>query len=153
MKYLGWIVAGVFAIMTLVVSLRPRKIETIEVVKTLTKVDSIYLEKPIYVEKRVVDTMRVGVPIKETVIVRDTIYVYLEREEKIFGDSRYKAQISGYDPQLDWIYIFQENTTKFVEVPKKRERLGIGVQSGVGVGPNGIQPYIGIGLSYNLLTW
>ena len=36
---------------------------------------------------------------------------------------------------------------------QKPKRWGIGVQGGVGITPKLVQPYIGIGVSYNLFTF
>ncbi len=59
---------------------------------------------------------------------------------------------------LDSIRIFQPVTTitktiTNTEVQYKTRRWGIGVQVGIGVTPNKIEPYVGIGVNYNILTW
>lgn len=33
------------------------------------------------------------------------------------------------------------------------KRWGIGVQAGIGLTPNKVEPYIGIGIHYNILSW
>ena len=66
---------------------------------------------------------------------------------------------TGYRPQLDSIQIYQttEYITKEIKTVTKPKRWGIGLQAGYGVSFSNMQikatPYIGIGISYNILTW
>lgn len=69
--------------------------------------------------------------------------------------------ISGYRPQLDSILIYPQtttitNTTTITHKPKQ-PRFSIGLQAGYGVTINNNQlkpaPYVGIGLSYSLISW
>ena len=44
--------------------------------------------------------------------------------------------------------------TNTVTVPVvKRTRWGVGIQAGYGISDKGLTPYIGAGLSYNILAW
>ena len=62
-------------------------------------------------------------------------------------------------PQLDSIQIYQqrEYITKEIKTVTKPKRWGLGLQAGYGVSFSNKQiqatPYIGIGISYNILTW
>lgn len=109
---------------------------------------------------RVVDTMLIAVPVVDTIHVRDSVYISLPREEKVYADSSYRAVVSGYMPSLDSISVYP--STAIVHVPVTRyvtKRWGIGVQAGVGVQYGTIRkqmdigPYIGVGISYNLLNF
>lgn len=127
-------------------------------VDTLYVRDTITREKPVY--------MRVYVRDSIYVIVRDTLYhtdtVWLAREVKIYEDERYRAAVSGYQPSLDWIDIFvkdrivTQDKTQVVTV-KRNARWGIGIQAGYGATyyAGGVHtfPYIGVGLSWNILTF
>ena len=68
-------------------------------------------------------------------------------------------RVSGYRPQLDSIHIYHrtEYITKEIKTVAKPKRWGIGLQAGYGVSFSNKQiqatPYIGIGISYNILTW
>lgn len=100
-------------------------IDTIKVVEYHR--DTITLEKPLYFEKRITDTMRVAVT--DTIRMRDTLYINLPREERVYKDSLYMAVVSGYRPSLDRIDIYR--TEKIVTMTVYRERKwGIGVAAG-----------------------
>lgn len=118
---------------------------------TVVTYDTVMIECPVPVRVAVRDTLLVAVT--DTVVCNDTVYVTLPRETKTYGDERYKAQVSGYCPALDWIEIYGE-TQVVTNTVEKRDirRWGLGIQAGYGYGPKGMQPYIGIGISYNLLT-
>ena len=123
---------------------------------TIRITDTLLVEKPVPVEIRVVDTMLVAV--SDTVTVGDTVYLSLPRETKVYGDSTYTAQVSGYRPSLDWIEIYpqREVVTRTISVDS-RKRWGIGLQAGYGAYVNAGQvrlaPYLGIGISYDILRW
>jgi hypothetical protein len=122
------------------------------------KIDTITRNKPVYVTNRAVDTMLVQV--RDTLMLRDTVYMALEREQKEYTDSLYRAWVSGYQPTLDSILIYA--TTKIVEIERvierKPKRWGIGVSAGFGATVSrdrtvNLEPYIGIGINYNLVSW
>lgn len=123
-------------------------------IDTLYICDTITQEKPVYRTKMVRDTV--------TIIVRDSIPVELPREVKVYEDGTYRAEVSGVFPSLDRIDIYQRKEVITIEVEKQvsvpvRQRWGIGVQAGYGAHLNGAQvsvsPYIGIGLTYNIISW
>ena len=106
-------------------------------------------------------------PYKVTII--DTIYLpqqpqqpqqpqidTLIRQEVIYKDSTYTAVVGGIEPYLKSIEIYPKtiyvnnNTTTTIKV---RSRFGLGVQIGYGYGRNGLQPYVGVGVQYNLIQW
>lgn len=106
-------------------------------------------------------------PYKVTII--DTIYIpqqpqqpqqpqidTLIRQEVIYKDSTYMAVVGGIEPYLKSIEIYPKtiyvnnNTTTTIKV---RSRFGLGLQAGYGLGRNGLQAYVGIGVQYNLIQW
>ena len=103
-------------------------------------------------------------PYKVTII--DTIYLpqqpqqpqidTLIRQEVIYKDSTYMAVVGGIEPYLKSIEIYPKtiyvnnNTTTTIKV---RSRFGLGLQAGYGLGRNGLQAYVGIGVQYNLIQW
>ena len=123
---------------------------------TLRIRDTLLVEKPVPVEVRVVDTMLVAVT--DTVHLNDTVYLTLPRETKVYGDSTYTAQVSGYRPVLDWVEVYPQTevVTRNIFVDS-RKRWGIGLQAGYGAYAAGGQvrlaPYLGIGISYDILRW
>ena len=134
--------------------LRPTPVVPPEVkIDTLWLHDTTVVEKPVPHLVRVVDTMLV--PVVDTLHIRDSVFISLPREEKVYADSTYRAVVSGYRPSLDTISIFQK--TAIVEVPvikTVKKRWGVGVQVGGTYLPNvGATPYVGIGISYNLIVF
>ena len=76
--------------------------------------------------------------------------------QKQYSDSTYTAWVSGYMPSLDSISIYprREITTITNTIRKKPKRWGIGVNAGYGITPKeGMQPYFGVDINYNLFTF
>lgn len=128
-------------------------------VDTLFVYDTIFVEKPVIKKVEIIDTLLLPVPITDTLMLHDTVLIHLPIEQHQYGDHRYTAWVSGYRPQLDSIRIYQrtEFITKEVKPITKPKRWGIGLQAGYGASISNKQiqatPYIGIGISYNILTW
>lgn len=124
---------------------------------TLVVRDTVRERYPVYVERTVTDTMLVA--LADTVRVSDTVYVRLPREQKRYADTNYVAWVSGYRPRLDSIEVYQATryVTKEIILPGPARRWGIGIQAGYGIGLAGGKvtgvPYIGVGVSYNILTF
>lgn len=131
-------------------------------VDTLIQTDTITQYKPIYVTKTMEKVELVE--IRDTIRLRDTLFVALDRQQKVYEDSTYRAVVSGINPSLDEISVYQKHIyvdkTQTV-VQKKPSRWGVGVQIGYGLQINSLQkgqnlvhsPYIGVGISYNLFSW
>lgn len=123
-------------------------------VDTLVIHDTIKVTQPISVTKRVVDS--VFVPVTDTLRLRDTLFVILEREQVRWEDSLSVVYASGVQPQVDSVIHHVEQLIITKEIPViqvKKTRWGIGVQAGLGAGKDGLTPYVGVGVSYSLLTW
>ena len=118
--------------------------------------DTHVVDRPVYVHRYTRDSILVAV--HDTVIRHDTAYIALPRETRVYKDSTYRAEVSGYQPSLDRIEIFHSSrviTSESVQIPK-RKRWGVGVQVGYGATlerqPQ-LVPYVGLGVSYNILSW
>ena len=117
-----------------------------------TIVDTIKVVKPIAVDSVVTRYKWVNVErVKDTTIVNevsevvfDTVQVRLPIESKHYTAESYDAWVSGYEPQLDSIKVYQR------EVKTKQSRWSIGLQCGLGITPKGVQPYVGVGIGYKL---
>lgn len=123
-------------------------------VDTLFVYDTITLTEPVSVEKRVVE--RQLVPVVDTLMLHDTMFVYLDREQVVWQDSLSVVYASGILPQVDSVTHFVKDRYITIEtqVPVKvRSHWGLGVNAGYGVGKGGLTPYIGVGVSYNILSW
>ena len=125
-----------------------------------TKVDTLVIRdtmmhyKPIYVDRLKLDS--VLVPVLDTMMIHDTTFVYLEREKVTWRDSLCEVYASGIMASVDSVRHFQEYKyiTMETQVPVKvKSHWGLGVNAGYGVGEGGVSPYIGVGISYNILSW
>lgn len=132
-------------------------LETVVELDTLVIRDTVRERYPVYVERTVTDTMLIA--LSDTVTVSDTVYVSLPRERKVYADTNFTAWVSGFRPRLDSIEVYPVTryVTKEIILPGSAKRWGIGIQAGYGIGLAGGKvtgvPYIGIGISYNILTF
>ena len=122
--------------------IRDTIVDTIKVVKPIA-VDSIVTRYKVVNVERVKDTTIVN---EVSEVVFDTIRVRLPIESKHYTAESYDAWVSGYEPQLDSIKVYNRE----VIVKPKKSRWSVGVQGGVGMTPKGLQPYIGVGIGYRL---
>ena len=81
------------------------KTDTISLTEYKKIVDTIFVEKPKYYKEVVRDT----VPLHQFVINEDSCLVVTQKE---YRDSNYVAWVSGVEPQLDSIMVF--NNTEYV---------------------------------------
>ena len=87
----------------------------------------------------------------DTIIVRDSIPVPITQKE--YHDSLYHAWVSGYLPNLDSIKVKERIVTNTVNITNTiNRRWNIGVTGGYGYGfvSGKLEPFIGVGVSYNL---
>ena len=123
-------------------------------VDTLVIHDTLTSYKPVFIERQKLDS--VLVPVLDTMMIHDTTFVFLEREKVTWRDSLCEVYASGIMTQVDSVRHFQEYKYITIEtqVPVKiRSRWGLGVQAGMGACKDGLTPYVGVGVSYNILSW
>ena len=118
------------------------------VVKYITEMLPVNPNKALPEDSVTVDTM-----ITAIVSGNDSVAVTVPITQKVYEDSTYRAYVSGYHPALDSITIFQRNEIVYIRSPTKPKRWGIGIQAGYGITPKRVEPYIGIGISYNILSF
>lgn len=128
-----------------------------------TRVDTLYVRDTV-VEIRPVFDAEITVPdmvvvIEDSIIVKDDSLLVLPMQQRHYKGENYEAWVSGYRPQLDSVWVFPETryiTTENISV-EPRKRWGIGIQAGYGVGVSSGRvtafPYIGVGISYNLIRF
>lgn len=118
---------------------------------------------------RIWDTIRdtIPIPVKETLKRTDTVYlpiivdtttdrtvesdsipVLIPITSKEYKTNDYRAVVSGYMPNLDFMEVYREKEIVILKPEKKR--WGLGLQTGCSY-PGGW--YVGIGISYNLVMW
>jgi hypothetical protein len=131
----------------------------VEKVDTTYVHDTIMQYKPIVQEITKVERVPVQVEVRDTLMVRDTMYVYLDREQIVWQDEWSRVYASGILPQVDSVqhFITEKVVTKEIRVPiKQKSRWGLGIHAGYGLQfGQQIQacPYVGVGVSYDLLSW
>ena len=157
-KTLAYIALALIFILGAVGGYLLRGLKKVPDVPPIVQIDTLILHDTLTVEKpkphyvRVVDTMIV--PVVDTIHIRDSVFISIPREEKIYQDSTYRAVVSGYLPSLDSISVYQ--ATKYITITREppKKRWGVGVQAGATYLPKaGFTPYVGVGVSYNLLTF
>lgn len=119
---------------------------------TTVEIDTVVVVKPI--------VQRVEVLKNDTIFVRDTIFIELPIERKIYQDSTYKASVTGYRAELEEIEVYPQTVTNTVVqsetiykyIPKKWG-FGLSVGYGVTTADWKLSPYVGISVNYNLFSW
>lgn len=111
------------------------------------------------VERRDTAAKEATAPVMAGDIVHDTIEVELPVTQKHYQTENYQAWVSGYRPNLDSIQVYQKEKliTETITITQKakKKHWGIGFTGGYGYDFNSktAAPYVGIGLSYNLITF
>ena len=91
-------------------------------------------------------------PVRDT--IHDSIEVPVPIIQKRYDDSLYTAWVSGFEPALDSIRLYQPTIIETITntIVKPAPRLSVGVQVGAGGGIFTRQPdvYIGVGAQWRL---
>lgn len=125
------------------------RIDTVTV--TQVRIDTVYrvrekvswLERVDTVTNTVIDTVAVVVPLSKYVAQQDSLY---------------RVEATGYDVTFDQITVYPKTITEehWVETVKA-STWGIGIQAGYGATLHDntvrLAPYVGVGISWNILTW
>ena len=120
----------------------------------VTIVDSVKKSFPVPVDSFVVRYIIKSLPTASDSATKqhrnDSVKVQIPISQKVYEDTLYRAYVSGYEPNLDSITIKQKTTYITRTIRDKESRFRIGLQAGYGLTPKGMQPYVGVGLSYRL---
>ena len=130
------------------------QIEVREKVDTLFIYDTIKVSEPVFIKQRIVDSILVAVT--DTIVRNDTTFLALPKQQREYRSPQFRAWVSGYDPKLDSIKLYQTTKQITKEIPviqKQKPRFSLGVTGGYGAGKDGLTPFVGVGLTYNLLSW
>lgn len=127
-------------------------------VDTLFIRDTIMSNDPVFVTKTKIDSIPYPVPVRDTMWKTDTIW--LPKEQVMWEDTLSRVYASGVSVQIDSVLHFRskEVITKERDViVKVKPKWSIGVHAGYGAfaknGQIATSPYIGVGVSYNILSW
>ena len=130
--------------------------EVITITDTLVLTDTIIKFQPKPYKVTIIDTIYIPQQPQKPQQPQQPQIDTLIRQEVIYKDSTYMAVVGGIEPYLKSIEIYPKtiyvnnNTTTTIKV---RSRFGLGLQAGYGYGRNGLQPYVGVGVQYNLIQW
>lgn len=87
-------------------------------------------------------------------MVHDTIAVEVPITSKHYGNENYDAWVSGFEPSLDSIKVYQktEYITETVTRSKPPNRFTVGIQGGYGYGfkSKTWEPYVGVGIGIRI---
>lgn len=67
-------------------------------------------------------------------IIRESVTVELPITQKKYETEEYEAWVSGYEPTLDSICLYNKKVVEQIKVKEKAKRFGIGIVGGVGYG-------------------
>ena len=156
------IIAGVIIVAGLVLSFligrwtkpaEPINIVQHDTLPPIVRIDTVRdtLLVPKYVQVERFDTIR-------DTVDGNPIYLPVPISSYLFtDDSTYLIDMEGYNVKARSIEVYPRTITQTVieriEVPAKPKRWGIGVSAGGALTPHGVQPYIGVGVQYNLILW
>lgn len=87
--------------------------------------------------------------------VADSVEVEIPIIQKRYDGENYSAWVSGYEPRLDSIRVRERTNVVTIRESKPPNRWHVGVQCGVGYAPrsNRIEPFIGIGITYSIISF
>ena len=127
---------------------------------TVTRIDTVfqYYPKPVEVEKVRTEYKWLTKVTTDTVtdytVLHDSVLVEVPIESKHYNAPEYDAWVSGYQPSLDSIRVYQKENyiTERVTVSKPPNRFTLGLQGGYGYGfkSKTWEPYVGIGIGIKI---
>jgi hypothetical protein len=113
---------------------------------TKSYVDSSYHFRE--VTKKVSDTL------SSDTVEADSVEVKIPITTKVYADSTYRLQVSGYEAKLDWIDTYSRTVTREKIIREKAKKWGVSLYAGYGIGKNWeLTPSIGVALTYNLFSF
>lgn len=84
---------------------------------------------------------------------RDSASVEIPITQKRYDGADYCAYVSGYEANLDSIFVYTRTTTLKERGSKPPGKWHIGITGGYGITSKGLHPYVGIGLTYSLISF
>lgn len=121
-----------------------------------------YYPKPVEVEKVRTEyrflTRVQPVGKTDTLLQHDSVLVEVPITSKHYGCKDYDAWVSGYEPSLDSIKVYREKeiiTETITKTNTKRKPWGLGFTVGYGYdfSSKTAAPFVGIGLSYDIICF
>ena len=85
----------------------------------------------------------------------DSVRVIVPITQKLYEGDGYRVYVSGYEVNLDSVYVFQRTAVVHERSCKPPNKWHIGITGGYGYGFKSKQaePYIGIGITYSIISF
>lgn len=111
---------------------RPKQTERVVDIQrdTIIYRDTIRETYPIEISKEVVK--KEYVVVRDTLRIKDTLYLSLPMERRVYGSDDFYAEVTGYKPSLDYIEVFPKTrviTERIVE-KERRNSISAGMEFG-----------------------
>lgn len=126
---------------------------------TLIVRDTDFIDRPypVYVARTRTDTVRLAlVDSSHTTVIEDSATVEVPITRKVYEDSTYRCVISGYNANLDSLWVYHTTkeitVTRTVKIPPKHWGFGVSAGPSLLVTPKGdVKGGLGVtaGLTYN----
>lgn len=86
---------------------------------------------------------------------RDSLAVEVPITQKCYEGDDYRAYVSGFQSNLDSIFVFSKTTTIRERSYKPPNKWHIGITGGYGYGfcSKQAEPYIGVGITYSIISF
>ena len=126
-------------------------------------------EEPKYTCKQPVGTAEVRVPTDRikigdavhppiradtNTVMPDSVSVELPIMQSVYEEGTdYKAYVSGVHARLDSIFVYPLHEVVTIKEKQPPKRWHIGITAGYGIGTKGMQPYVGIGITYSIFSF
>ena len=129
---------------------------------TVTRIDTVfqYHPQPVEVEKVRTEYRWLTRVTTDTVtdytVLHDSVLVEVPIESKHYNSPEYDAWVSGYQPSLDSIKVYQKTEYITETITKtKRKTWGIGFNVGYGYDfkSKTAAPFVGVGISYDIISF
>lgn len=113
--------------------------ETIIQRDTLVRIDTVKELYPVSIREEIVDSILVVV--RDTIRVKDTLYMDLPLEKRSYKRDDFYAEVTGYDPRLTYIEVYPKTVYINESVTMQPHRWQFSLDLGVDVGKD-YNPYI-----------
>ena len=131
-------------------------VNDIKVVRDTVR-DTILIIQPLSEKRTPRDSIIIALPEISIVMprdtVHDTVYVRLPSENIVWTDSFCSVYAHGVMTEIDSVRHFNTTMQIYHEPIPHQKRWGIGIQAGYGASRDGLSPYVGVGLTYNLIRF
>lgn len=118
---------------------------------TLVVHDTVNIVTPQYISEKVIDSREFNVTPDS--VSDTTVCVSIDVVSRHYSGELYDAYVSGVEPVLDSIHIYTPTTMLTRTLQVKPKRWHFGISAGAAATPRGLQPYVGIGVTYSLFAF